>query len=190
MSAELSANRAGRMTIGQRFMLLRGVAALMFLSALGLFVSVAIGPNLGEAFQEDLILGVFATLFFLMCLAMGLGCAYGAATAMADAILGGVRWAVGDPNLRREAITTYAIARPLAIPFNYPGQYRYRLEVAGHEFTMTREAGDLLLRHRGRIRVYFSAHSGELLTIEPIAADPGQYGPPAAYGQGAESAER
>jgi hypothetical protein len=171
VSAELDANRAGRMTIGQRFKLLRGVAALLFLSAIGLIISLALGPNLVGAFQEDWVLGVFVVLFFLMCLLMGLGCAYGAAAVMADVMLGRVRFATGEPRLKREGITTLALARPLPIPYTYPGQYKYELEVAHHEFTMDRTAGDLLLRHRGRIRVYFAAYSGELLTIDPFAAD-------------------
>lgn len=171
MNAEIEANRAGRMTIGQRIKLLKGVAALLFLTAIGLVVALAVGPNLVDAFQTDLILGVLATLFFLMCLLMGLGCAYGAATVMADAVLGQVRSATGDATLKREAITTRALARPLPIAYSYPGQYKYQLEVADHEFSMDREAGDMLLRHPGRVRVYFAARSGELLTIEPVAAN-------------------
>ena len=169
MSVELTVNRAGRMTIGQRFKLLRGVAALLLLSALGLIVSLAIGPNLLEAFQQDLILGVLATVFFLVCLAMGLGCAVGAAAVLADTVLGRVRSATGVARLKREDVTTYAVARPLAIPVAYPGAYKYRMEVAGHEFSMGREAGDLLLRHRGGVRVYYAAYCGELLTIEPLS---------------------
>ena len=173
VTAELEANRAGRITMGQRLKLLRGVAVLLFASGIGLIVSIAIGPNLLEAFQQDLILGVAATLFFLMCLALGLGCAYGAAADMADVVLGKVRSATGEPRLKREAITTFVPARPLPIPVTYPGQYKYELEVADHEFSMERTAGDVLLRHGGRIRVYYAAYSGELLTIDTLAAESG-----------------
>jgi hypothetical protein len=171
VSVELEANRAGRMTIGQRFKLLRGVTVLLFASGIGLIVSLAIGPNLVEAFQQDLIVGVLATLFFLMCLALGLGCAYGAAADMADVVLGRVRSATGEPRLKREAISTFVMTRPVPIPITYPGQYKYELEVADHEFSMERTAGDLLLRHGGRVRVYYAAYSGELLTIDPLGAE-------------------
>jgi hypothetical protein len=190
VSGELDANRAGHMTVGQRFKLLRGVAVLLFASGIGLIVSVAIGPNLVEAFQQDLILGVFATLFFLMCLALGLGCGYGAAADMADVVIGSVRSATGEPKLTREAITTFVPTRPIPIPITYPGQYKYELEVAAHEFTMDRTAGDLLLRHGGRIRVYYAAYSGELLTIDLLAAERSdENGPPPPDGQGAERSE-
>ena len=48
--SDVEANRAGRITVGQRFKLLRGVASLLFLTGIGLVLSIAIGPNLIGAF--------------------------------------------------------------------------------------------------------------------------------------------
>ena len=59
------------MTLGQRLKVLQGTMVVLILSGIGLVISVAIGPRLLQAFQEDLIIGVVATLFFLMCLLMG-----------------------------------------------------------------------------------------------------------------------
>jgi hypothetical protein len=158
------------MTLRQRLMVFRGVLATTFLAFIGLVVSVAIGPNLLEAFQEDWILGLVATLFFLMCLLMGIGCAIGAFAEMVDVVLGRARSATGPIKIHTERLTTNALARPLPSSYSYPGQYTYHLEVRDHEFTISRELFEALAEHANELRVYYSAQSGELLSLEPPMA--------------------
>jgi hypothetical protein len=154
------------MTLRQRLMVFRGVLATTFLAFIGLVVSIAIGPNLLEAFQEDWILGIVATLFFLMCLLMGIGCAIGAFAEMVDVTVGRARSATGPIKIHTDKLTTNALARPLPSSYSYPGQYTYHLEVRDHEFTISRELFEALAHHVGELTVYYSAQSGELLTFE------------------------
>jgi hypothetical protein len=167
-AAELAANRAGRITLRQRLKLLKGVGALLFLAGVGLIISVAIGPNLVGAFQDlGVIGGVLVTLFFLMCLAMGVAGAFGAAMTLGDTVLGRVGTVTGEPRVKREGVTTYALARPLPSAYTYPGQFNYKLEVVDKEFDIEPSVADFLSQHGGPVHVYFAARSGELLTLEP-----------------------
>ena len=52
MTPDLAANRAGRITGRQRLKLLRGEAALLVLTGIGLVISIALGPNLVGAFSD------------------------------------------------------------------------------------------------------------------------------------------
>jgi hypothetical protein len=148
---------------------MKGVATTAFLSGLGLLISVAVGPSLPDAFQEDALLGLIVTAFFLMCLLMGLGCAIAVAAEVADVVMGRAQSATGPARVRTEGLTTYALARPLPIPYTYPGQYTHHLEVAGNEYTIDRELYELLAVEVGEVKVYFAAHSGELLSLELLA---------------------
>jgi hypothetical protein len=154
------------MTLGQRLRVLRGTLAVVFLCAVGLVISVAIGPNLPEAFQQDIILGIVATLFFLMCFAMGVGCAIAAVADLFDVVVGRARSAAGPVRVHTENVTTNALARPLPSSYTYPGQYSYHLAVAGHDFTISHELFDALMAEHRAVRVYFTVHSDDLLSLE------------------------
>jgi len=155
------------MTFGQRAKLLRGEAALLFLSGIGLVISIAIGPNLLEAWGEDWILGFVVTLFFLVCLLMGIGCALAAIAVLRDFVFGAVSSATGAVKVSREGVTTHALARPIPLPYTYPGQYTYKFEVKGVEFTISHELYELLLLRETPMHIYYSKHSNELLSLEP-----------------------
>src|SRR5690348_4488077 len=121
--ADVDANRAGRLTARQRFMLVRGSAALLFMTGIGLVIVIALGPNLLGAFQDlGFFGGVVVLLFFLMCLVITIVGAYGTGAVLADTLIGHVRNVAGAPTLRREDVTTYALARPLPSAYTYPGQ--------------------------------------------------------------------
>ena len=170
---DLEANREGRITAGQRFRLLRGVAALLLLTGIGLIVSIALGPNLLGAFGSLGVFGGFVvTIFFLMCVLMTVVGGIGVVFVLGDAVLGRVRSVTGAPTLRREGVRTNALARPFPSAFAYPGQYKYKVMVADKEFDIDRKLADHLSRDVRRIRVYFAAYSGELLSLEPLAATP------------------
>ena len=91
------------MTLGQRLKVLRGTLAVLLLSGIGLVISIAIGPSLLDAFREDIILGVAATLFFLMCLLTGLGCAIAGGADLLDVVLGRARSADGPIKVHTES---------------------------------------------------------------------------------------
>jgi hypothetical protein len=156
------------MTFRQRLSVLRGTLAVVFLSGIGLVISVAIGPNLLEAFQTDAILGIVVTAFFLMCLLMGVGCAIAAFADMLDVVLGRARSVSGPVKLHREKVTTNALARPLPSSYSYPGQFTCHLEVGDHDFTVSPALFEALSAQGGRLRVFFAAHSDELLSLEPL----------------------
>jgi hypothetical protein len=171
-AADLDVNRSGWMTLRQRLKVLRGTMAVLILAAIGLVISVAIGPNLVGAFQEDLILGVVVTLFFLMCLLMGVGCAIAALADTLDVVLGRAGSATGPLKLHTENVTTNALARPLPSSYTYPGQFTYHLEVGRHDFSIGHDLFDALEAERGYVRVYYAAHSDELLSLELL--EPGE----------------
>ena len=156
------------MTFGQRLKVLQGTMVVLILSGIGLVISVAIGPNLLQAFQEDLLLGVVATLFFLMCLLMGAGCAIAAGADLLDVVLGRARSVDGPVKVRTQKLTTNAVARPLPSSYSYPGQSTYHFEVADHGFTIGRALFDELSGMSGSLRVYYAAYSTELLSLEPV----------------------
>jgi len=155
------------MTLGQRLKLLRGEAALLFLSAIGLVISVAIGPNLLDAWKEDWILGFVVTIFFLVCLIMGVGCALMAIQTLRDFVVGSVANATGAVKLSREGVTTHALARPVPLPYTYPGQYTYHLAIKDVDFTISRELFEILSLQDVPMRVYYSRHANEFLSLEP-----------------------
>ena len=155
------------MTLGQRLKVLRGTLAVLLLSGIGLVISIAIGPSLLDAFLEDIILGVAATLFFLMCLLTGLGCAIAGGADLLDVVLGRARSADGPIKVHTEKLTTNALARPLPSSYSYPGQFTYHLEVADHGFTIGKALFDAL-SGRGSLRVYYTGYSGELLSLEVL----------------------
>jgi hypothetical protein len=173
MSA-LDANRAGRITAGQRLKLLRGEAALLFMTGVGLVITIALGPNLGSAFND---LGFFAgfvvALFFLMCLVMTIVGAFGAAVVLADFAVGHVRTVTGPPTLRKEGVRTNALARPLPSGYTYPGQFNYKVIVGDKEFDIDARQAENLSRDTRKVRVYFAAYSGTLLNLEPLAPEAG-----------------
>jgi hypothetical protein len=169
--SDLAANRSGRITARQRLQLLRGEAALLFLTGIGLVISVALGPNLLGAFQNLGFFGGFVvTLFFLICAVMTLVGAFGVLVLLGDMVLGHVRSVTGLPTLRKEALRTNAVARPIPSSFAYPGQYRYKVIVGDKEFDIEPKLADHLARDSRKIRVYFAAYSGELLSLEPLEA--------------------
>jgi hypothetical protein len=154
------------MTLGQRLKVLQGTMVVLILSGIGLVISVAIGPSLLQAFQEDLIIGVVATLFFLMCLLMGVGCAIAAGADLLDVVLGRARSADGPVKVHTKKVTTNALARPLPSSYSFPGQSTYHFEVADHGFTIGRALFDELSGMSGSVRVYYAAYSTELLSLE------------------------
>lgn len=170
---DLEANRAGRITARQRFRLLRAVAGLLFLTGIGLVVSIALGPNLLRAYGDLGVFGGFVvTIFFLMCVVMTVVGGIGVVFVLGDAILGRVSSITGPPTLRRESVRTNALARPFPSEYAYPGQYKYKVMVGDKEFDIDRKLADHLSRDVRRIRIYFAAYSGELLSLEPLAATP------------------
>jgi hypothetical protein len=172
--ADLEANRAGRVTRRQRFMLIRGSAALLFMSGIGLVIVIALGPNLINAFQDlGFFGGVFVLLFFLMCAVITVVGAYGAGVVLADTVIGRVRSITGAPTLRREGVRTNALARPLPSGYTYPGQYRYKVMIGDREFDVDSRVAENLARDPRKVRVYYSAYSGTLLSMEPAASDAG-----------------
>jgi len=171
---DLDANRAGRVTARQRFMLVRGSAALLFMTGIGLVIVVALGPNLLNAFQDlGFFGGVFVLLFFLMCVGITLVGAYGAGIVLADTLVGRVRSITGAPTLRREGVRTNALARPLPSGYTYPGQYKYKVMIGDREFDIDSRVAENLARDPRKVRVYYSAYSGTLLSMEPAASDAG-----------------
>ena len=169
---DLDANRAGRVTARQRFMLIRGSSALLFMTGIGLVIVVALGPNLIGAFQDlGFFGGVFVLLFFLMCLGITLVGAYGAGVVIADTVIGRVRTITGAPTLRKEGVRTNALARPLPSGYTYPGQYKYKVIVGDREFDIDSKAAENLARDTRKVRVYYSAYSGTLLNMEPATSD-------------------
>ena len=156
------------MTLGQRLKVFRGTMAVLFLSGIGLVISIAIGPSLLEAFQEDIIIGIVATLFFLMCLLMGVGCAIAALADMLDVVLGRARSADGPIRLHTENVTTHALARPLPSSYKYPGQFTYHLVVGDHGYTIGKALYDALSADEGAVRVYAGRYSDELLSLEVL----------------------
>jgi hypothetical protein len=169
--SDLDANRAGHITTAQRLRLLRGEAALLFLTGIGLVIIVALGPNLVGAFNELGFFGGFVVaLFFLMCLVMTLVGAFGAAVVLADFAVGRVRTVTGAPTLRKEGVRTNALARPLPSGYTYPGQFNYKVIVGDKEFDIEPKVAENLSRDTRKVRVYFAAYSGALLSLEPLAA--------------------
>jgi hypothetical protein len=160
------------MTLRQRLKVLHATLAVVFLAGIGLVISVAIGPNLLDAFREGVILGVVATLFFLMCLLMGVGCAIAAFADMLDVVLGRASKADGPIKMHTEKLTTNALARPLPSSYSYPGQFTYHLEVADHDFTIGRALYEALSAEKGSLRAYFAARSDVLLSLELLETTP------------------
>jgi hypothetical protein len=160
------ANRAGRMTVGQRLKVLHGTLAVMVVAGIGLVISVAIGPNLLEAFRHDVIVGVVATLFFLMCLLMGVGCAIAALADLLDVVFGRARSADGPIKVHTEKLTSTALARPIPSSQGNPEQFTYHLEFADHDFTIGKALYEALSGEVGSLRVYFAARSDVLLSLE------------------------
>ena len=170
--SDLDANRAGRITTAQRLRLLRGEAALIFMTGVGLVIIVAIGPNLLEAFNDLGFFGGFVVvLFFLLCLGMTLVGAFGAAVVLADFAIGHVRTVTGAPTLRKEGVRTNALARPLPSGYTYPGQFKYKVIVGDKEFDIDNRVAENLSRDTRKVRVYFAAYSGELLSLEPLTSE-------------------
>jgi hypothetical protein len=169
--SDLDANRSGHITTGQRLKLLRGEAALLFMTGVGLVIIVAIGPNLIAAFNDLGFFGGFVVvLFFLMCLVMTLIGAFGAAVVLADFVIGHVRTVTGAPTLRKEGVRTNALARPLPSGYTYPGQFKYKVIVGDKEFDIDSRVAENLSRDTRKVRVYFAAYSGELLSLEPLTS--------------------
>jgi hypothetical protein len=167
--SDLAANRAGRITRRQRLRLLRGEAALLFLTGVGLIVSIALGPNLLGAFRDLGFFGGFVvTLFFLVCAVMTLVGGFGVVVLLGDLVLGHIRSVTGRPTLRRVGVTTNAFARPIPSSFTYPGQYKYKVMVDDREFDVDSRLADQLSRDSRKIRVYYAAYSGEMLSLEPL----------------------
>jgi hypothetical protein len=154
------------MTMGQRLKVLHGTLAVAFLAGTGLVISVALGPNLIDAFREDVLIGVVATLFFLMCLLMGVGCAIAAFADLVDVVAGRARSAHGPIKLHTEKLTTNALARPIPSSYSYPGQFTYHLEVANHAYTIGRALYEALSTEHRPLRVYYAARSDLLLSLE------------------------
>ena len=153
-------------------MLVRGSAALISLTAIGLVVVIALGSNLINAFQDlGFFGGVIVLLFFLMCLVMTIVGAFGAGVVIADTVIGRVRSITGAPTLRREGETTNALARPLPSGYTYPGHYKYKVIVGDREFDIDSAAAENLARDTRKVRVYYSAYSGTLLSMEPATSD-------------------
>jgi hypothetical protein len=172
--ADLDANRAGKVTARQRFMLVRGSAALIFMTLIGLVIAIALGPNLLGAFQDlGFLGGVVVLLLFLMCAVMTIIGAYGAAVVIADTLVGHARSITGAPTLRREGVRTNALVRPLPSGYTYPGQYKYKVIVGDREFDIDSRAAENLARDTRKVRIYFAAYSGTLLSMEPATTDLG-----------------
>jgi hypothetical protein len=168
---DLAANRAGRITVRQRLKLVRGEAALLVLTGVGLVISIAVGPNLVGAFQSLGFFGGFVvTLFFLLCALMTLVGAFGVVVLLGDLVLGRVRSVVGRPTLRSENVRTNALVRPLPSSSTYLGQHRYKVIVGDKEFDIDSRIADHISRDSRQVRVYFAAYSGELLSLEPVEA--------------------
>ena len=87
---------------------------------------------------------------------------------LGDTILGKVGSVTGKPNIKREGVTTNALARPLPSSYTYPGQYKYKLELGDKEFDIEPKDLDLLSHEGIRVRAYFATYSGELLSFEPV----------------------
>jgi hypothetical protein len=168
---DLAANRAGRMTARQRLKLVRGEAALLLLTGIGLVISIALGPNLVGAYQDLGFFGGFVvTLFFGLCAVMTVVGAFGVVVVLGDLAVGRVRSVVGRPTLRRENVRTNALTRPMPSSFAYPGQYKYKVIVGDREFDIDSRVADHLSRDSRQVRVYFAAYSGEMLSLEPLDA--------------------
>jgi len=168
---DVDANRAGRITARQRFKLLRGVASLLFLTGIGLVVSVALGPNLIGAFRDaGVIGGILVALFFLVALVMVVVGGIGLVMVLGDTVLGRVRSVTGEPRITRQAVRTNALARPFPSSYKYAGQFRYKVQVGDQEFDIDPMLADHLGRDSRKVRVYFAAYSGTLLSLEPLAA--------------------
>ena len=169
--SDVEANRAGRITVGQRFKLLRGVASLLFLTGIGLVMSIAIGPHLIGAFRDlGIIGGILVTLFFLIALVMTVFAGIGVVMVLGDAVIGRVRSVTGEPRITRQQVRTNALARPFPSSYKYPGQFRYKVQVGDQEFDIDPTLADHLVRGSHNVRVYFAAYSGTLLSLEPLAA--------------------
>ena len=169
--SDLDVNRAGRITTGQRLGLLRGEAVLLVLTGIGLVITIAIGPNVGGAFNDlGFLGGIIVVIFFLMCLGMTLVGAFGAAVVLADFAVGHVRTVTGAPTLRKEGIRTNALARPLPSGYTYPGQFKYKVMVGDKEFDIEPRVAENLSRDTRKVRVYFAAYSGALLSLEPVGS--------------------
>jgi hypothetical protein len=172
--ADLDANRAGKVTARQRFMLVRGSAALIFMTLIGLVIAIALGPNLLGAFQDlGFLGGVVVLLLFLMCAVMTIIGAYGAAVVIADTLVGHARSITGAPTLRREGVRTNALVRPLPSGYTYPGHYKYKVIVGDREFDIDSRAAENLARDTRKVRISCAAYSGTLLSMEPATTDLG-----------------
>jgi hypothetical protein len=170
--SDLDANRAGHITTGQRLKLLRGEAALLFMTGIGLVITLALGPNLGAAFNDLGFFGGFiVALLFLMCLVMTIVGGFGAAVVLADFTVGLVRTVTGAPTLRKEGVRTNALARPLPSGYTYPGQFNYKVIVGDKEFDIDSRQAENLSRDTRKVRVYFAAYSGTLLSLEPMTSE-------------------
>ena len=169
--SDLDANRAGHITRGQRLKILRGEAALLFMTGLGLVIIIALLPNLGGAFNDLGFFGGFVVaIFFVMCLVITLVGAFGAGVVLADFAIGRVRTVTGAPTLRKEGVRTNALTRPLPSGYTYPGQFNYKVIVGDKEFDIEPKVAENLSRDTRKVRVYFAAYSGALLSLEPLAA--------------------
>jgi hypothetical protein len=169
-SPDVVANRAGRMTAGQRLRLLGGEAQLVFLTLVGVAGTALMGPNLPLAYDEGVVLGIAGTIFVAVCAATAIGCGYGVATSTADVIGGGVREVSGSPHVLRSRLPPrFLRGRPQLAPgYALPVEYTYRLEVSGRTFPLSGPAAELLLRHNSSIRVFYGRHSGRLLSVDGL----------------------
>ena len=62
------------------------------------------------------------------------------------------------------------LARPLPSGYTYPGQFKYKVMVGDKEFDIEPRVAENLSRDTRKVRVYFAAYSGTLLSLEPLAA--------------------
>ena len=169
--SDVDANRSGRITARQRLRLLRGVASLLFITGIGLVIAIALGPNLLSAFGNlGIFGGLLVTIFFLLCVVMTVAGGLGVVFVLGDTVLGRVGSVTGAPTLRRVAVRTNALARPFPGADTYQGQYKYKVMVGDKEFEIDPMLADHLGRDSQKVRVYFAAYSGTLLSLEPLAA--------------------
>jgi hypothetical protein len=169
--SDIDANRAGHITARQRFLLLRGVASLLFMTGIGLVIAIALGPNLLNAFGSlGIFGGLLVTIFFLLSVVMTVAGGLGVVFVLGDAVLGRVSSVTGAPTLRRVAVRTNARATPFPSAYRYQGQYKYKVMVGDKEFAIDPMLADHLGRDSQKVRVYFAAYSGRLLSLEPLAA--------------------
>ena len=141
------------------------------MTGIGLVIAIALGPNLLSAFGNlGIFGGLLVTIFFLMCVVMTVVGGLGVVFVLGDVVLGRVSSVTGAPTLRRVAVRNNALARPFPSAYTYQGQYKYKVMVGDKEFEIDPMLADHLGRDSQKVRVYFAAYSGRLLSLEPLAA--------------------